>query len=399
MPRIKNIIVLVSQYFTGRDYERYGIDALKNRGYVVSVWDLSKFVHPETIKTIQITDDNKQRTEIIRFSNIGKVIEAIYENHLDSYYISAIYLNVKTIKIYKAIRANDCKYGCTGPYTVVSRPSSNSSGLSEPLIKKLFQRNWLNYFISKADNYYVYLLFALHKVNYADYFALAGGQRSRAAGPPINIDTKIQHIHSANYDLYLKGEKYPHPSFLPKNGYTVFLDQYLPHHPDLMIPDMKIGIDPDKYYSSLIKYFDNYELDTGSRVLIAAHPKSQYSDNDIRFGGRKVVRGFHSAQIIKFSDVVIAHYSTAIELAILYRKPIIFVTTNDLKSTLIGQHIEGFSNYFNCDTINMSHSNIDCDIPEVKSNLYQKYIDNYIKKPGTTETFFWQQVASHISTA
>ena len=38
-----------------RDYDRFGVEILKNNGFDVSMWDLSSFVYPETVSSLKET--------------------------------------------------------------------------------------------------------------------------------------------------------------------------------------------------------------------------------------------------------------------------------------------------------------------------------------------------------
>ena len=90
------------------------------------------------------------------------------------------------------------------------------------------------------------------------------------------------------------------------------------------------------------------------------------------------------------------HYSTAINLAVLFRKPILFITNDAINKTYRGESIENYTKLFDVSPLNISKE-IGMGVPISNNKLYDDYIASYIKKPGTKEEFFWQQVADHIS--
>ena len=58
----------------------------------------------------------------------------------------------------------------------------------------------------------------------------------------------------------------------------VFLDEYLPYHPDFDLLKME-KINANQYYKELNNFFSKIEAHTSSRVVIAAHPKANYNIN------------------------------------------------------------------------------------------------------------------------
>jgi len=90
------------------------------------------------------------------------------------------------------------------------------------------------------------------------------------------------------------------------------------------------------------------------------------------------------------------HYSTAINLALLFRKPIIFITSNQLNSLSIGKKIESISNKLSISLININEIKNKQEIPQINNRLYDAYINDFIKINGTKDLLFWQQVADYV---
>ena len=136
---INNIVFLVSQYFTERDYHRYGVDLLMSCGFKVVVWDISKIIHPQTINALKNTFDIKNRNNIIRFNAIKDVVDLIKHEEDRTYFLSMIKFTFKTIPIFHAITRFGYLYGCTGYYTKGIFPFS-----SEKTEKSYFVRNTMS---------------------------------------------------------------------------------------------------------------------------------------------------------------------------------------------------------------------------------------------------------------
>jgi hypothetical protein len=89
-------------------------------------------------------------------------------------------------------------------------------------------------------------------------------------------------------------------------------------------------VDSFIYFRDLNAYFDYIEKSYDVKVVIAAHPKA-YSYKDINpFNGREIVFN-KSCELIKDSQFVLTHHSTAISFAILFRKPIVFLNSFEIR--------------------------------------------------------------------
>lgn len=108
--------------------------------------------------------------------------------------------------------------------------------------------------------------------------------------------------------------------------YLVFLDDFLPFHPDFNALGSRT-IDPVRYYAALNGFFAMVEQEYGATVVIAAHPKAIYMENP--FAGREVIFGATTV-LVKGAAMVLAHASTAISLAVIHQRPLLLIYTRDI---------------------------------------------------------------------
>ena len=378
-----------------RDYDRFGVEILKNNGFDVSMWDLSSFVYPETVSSLKETFGILNNKNIIRFDSVKEVIQAIEKETQETFFITLIHCNAKTYKIFRAISRAGIKYGSFGPY--------NQEGFPLPVktvVKYSMRRIKIDkHFITKFWPRFIYNILKISPrilgINYASYFPLFGGRLAYARGPTINEDTNVQYIHTPDYDYYLKlknssNGQTPCPKFI------VYIDQNLVWNPDAMIRKDTPKIDIEQYYGDLRTFFDQIESITHNKVVIAAHPKANYRKKGYLFGNREIVHGFNSAELISQSNLVLMHYSIALNFAVLFRKPIIFMISDLLIKINKGPFINNLANWFGVTPAKIDDKNIKIELPKVDDKLYDAYISDYIKKPGTKDVLFWQQVADHI---
>jgi hypothetical protein len=113
---------------------------------------------------------------------------------------------------------------------------------------------------------------------------------------------------------------------LVKEKYAVYLDTFLPFQSDLKVDNRPV-VTPDLFYSSLNHFFQLIEKKYKVKVVIAAHPKSDYK-TDV-FNGRQILYG-HTPRLVKDSEYVITEMSTAVSYAVINRKPLFFIYNDEM---------------------------------------------------------------------
>jgi hypothetical protein len=165
-----------------------------------------------------------------------------------------------------------------------------------------------------------------------DYIFRAGEYGSSGFGIGSEIDNqqaKIIEVNTVDYDQFLLHKQ----GFLEtENEYIVFLDQYLPYHPDALFLKIKT-VEPEKYFKELNSFFDRLEEKTGKKVIIAAHPKADNYREFNPFNNRDIYFN-QSNDLVKDAFLVLTHASTAVCFPICYQKKIILLVSDYLNSIL-----------------------------------------------------------------
>ena len=387
MNKIAKIIYLIESPFNRRDYKRFGVEIFIQAKFEVYVWDFTPFLHPQVDSSVIPPDPIKYKN-FMRFNSKRDAVAAISKEQEDCFVVSLIPYRINTFSIFRQISKNKIPY-CVHISNSIPDPYSNKN--KKYLFKKirrLTPRKLINHFFIKVP----FLLFGISPAT----FALAGGASSSTKVPLINYKTEVVWIHTLDYDIYLDyfDDKV---SVQGETKMVVFLDMYLPFHPDYIHTGTSPPLTPDEYYPFLCKFFNYVEEELGLKVVIAAHPRSHYDKLPDFFQGRKVIRG-KTVELVKDSNLVILHDSTAINFSVLYKKPMIFITTDRLEKTEDGDYISKFASYFRKMPINISR-NSDIDLERelfVYEEGYAKYKHDFIKIEGTEEIPFWQVVANKI---
>jgi len=337
--KIKKVIYFVYAPFCQRDYKRFGIEIMNNNGFLVEVWDFTPIIYPEAyqvVKPIDSIDISKHSYYKIYLRKI-EAKQAIANLKKDTIIISIMPgYTFKTYFIYKELSKTNISYCflCSNSIPTYTKIKELSSGINKCNIDYFYSKfnsinlQRINKFIFRnISRYYL-------PIQFSEFIFSGGSQSILNYNIPRSVDTKIIWCHTLDYDLYLDNIKVGFKKKLKSEKYVVFIDGYVPFHPDYFFRNVKPPTTPEIYYSILCNFFAYVEEKTGLKVIIAAHPRSKYEEHPDYFGNREIIRG-ETRDLIRGCEFVLTHYSTSLNFAILYKKPVIFITTNDLERSII----------------------------------------------------------------
>ncbi len=199
-------------------------------------------------------------------------------------------------------------------------------------------------------------------------------------------------IHMLEYDNYIrvKNRNVSNKIFVKKEP-IVFIDQALDHHPDFVEHKKKFPVTDEKYWNSLKLFFNKLMEVYDRKVLVCPHPKNEKRYSSINY------TEVETALSIKNSYFVIGHDSTALIHAVLFNKPIMFLTTDefsDRKNLQNNAHFRviNFAKSLSKKVINIDNYSIkDFENQlEISSNHYKQFIRNYIKDEDSGDKLFWE---------
>ena len=183
---------------------------------------------------------------------------------------------------------------------------------------------------------------------------------------------------------------------------AVFIDQNRPYSPDQIELKSKNKIDADTYFHNLCRLFDRVESELGLQVIIAVHPRAAYRNDSSRFNGRKMIVG-ETARLIGESKLVIGHQSTAIGFAVMFKKPVLIVTSEQLYNLQVWQKY-----YYDLMAESLGTKLHYFDEPEsvelgqaleIDEKAYAVYMENYIKESCVPDAPYWQIAVNELAQA
>ena len=138
------------------------------------------------------------------------------------------------------------------------------------------------------------------------------------------------------------------------------------------------------WYPALSNFFEFLEGDRQLTVRVAGHYKTNFDSPSLLFGNREVIYG-RTPELVASSKFVITRISTAISFAVLYKKPIIFIYSDQLlKDSEFMSQIISISNVLGTSPINIDHfpTNLESYL-RVNEDKYRKYtLDFLTSKPN-----------------
>ena len=386
--QVTKIIFFIEAPFGERNYSRYGIEILQKNGFDVEVWDFIPFLHPDVHQKVAVPDP-------INFAGYRKFLRkqdalaAIAGLSPSCFVMCLVRYQSESYAVYRALSDQGIRYGVarTNAVPVASAVRDPRSVLD--LIKQSSPARLFSVLFSRIPFRYM-------GVRPASVVLAGGAQSMRTPSKyPLNHETEILWAHTRDYDVYLNEKE--RPVQLDTN-LGVFLDEYLPFHPDYVQTGMPPPSGPDSYFPALRRLFDVLERELRVKIVIAAHPLACYEEYSDYFGGRPIVQG-KSLELIREARFAIAHESTVLNFAVLFNKPVLFVTTDEIeRNPREARFIHAMAGWLNKAAIN-ADATLDRDWDKdltVDENAYARYREAYIKKSGSPEKPTWQILADHL---
>lgn len=383
------IAIVLDISFTERDYKRFGISTLKKK-FNVFIFDFTKSFsiklanHKFSKKTYKCEGYHSIKS----LSSFIELVEKYkFSNCIN--YLANKPLELKLANILKKNRVPFVKIQ-NGLVIGPEEPRSFIQNLHILSLKFTGKKRFMAFIasqISKITNKFIkkepQIIF--------DKVVVTGRVGIKDAA--IGLKTKVIHAHSFDYNNYLNNIKQSKLGI--KKPYAVFLDQYLPLHPDAPI---FFGVSPrctpEKYYPALNNFFNIFEKKFNMKVIVCAHPKSDYKNKSNYLYGRKFVKN-KTINLVKNCNIVFAHCSTAITYAVVYKKPLVFLLSNE--------YIRSFDNYtplviakklnspyFNIDDKNNKSKIQHINLFKIDKKKYKIYKDDYVKYPSRSDKKFWE---------
>ena len=215
---------------------------------------------------------------------------------------------------------------------------------------------------------------------------IVGGRAARELEGNARIRTVEAHSHDFDLVLAAKQGLSNSPAPLP---YAVYLDQDMGFHADYELSQLRVPITPSEFYPHLLDYFDLFSSRTGLDIVIAPHPKCDFTRLSIRFPGHQISTE-STCQAVRDSSCVLAHNSTAVSFAVAWQKPLVLLTDQSLFRSWEGPFVSALARKLGAPIDFIDSSRKSCGLPLlVDSEKYADYINEFMSELPQDERSTW----------
>lgn len=391
---INRILFFVENPWEERDHTRFGVELLERNGFEVAVYDVTPVFYP--VVAAEYQGVNPLRHDRIRsFTTREEILTAIAGLGQETFVFFCLGATPEKFFLYQAFSRHKIRYGFLTTNALPGAEPNSRRGTR--ILEKLRQPLMLFDIVRRRTrNYCQQAYFRLEgdRFHGAELW-VGGGSESLGYYPfPRGKNTETLWGHAFDYDLFLEHRR----SNEKKSRQAVFLDAYLPFHPEYMYENSSSPVMADQYYPQLVSVFEALEEAIGLEVVIAAHPRAEYGKHPDFFKGRSVVQG-KTVELVRDAQAVLLHSSTALNFAVLFRKPMIFLTINGSAGNSMDAYAQALSSWFGKNPVDIGQS---LDLVDWKAEMmvdeerYQAYQDAFIKRTGSPELPLWQIIADRL---
>lgn len=356
---------------------------LREQGVSVAFWDVTALIFPGM--SFQAPLDRDYLAIVTSYGQFAELIASKDTSRTN--FVMFVNYEGRFNRLYRMLTSHGCRlfffeWG-NFPIKNRSRVRKYASQLRNP-VKCL------------ATVWYRCVGFAAINLNLVKPFdvVFAAGNASLAMHPKA---CRLVPVNLCDYDNYMQDNEKPRK--LVSGRYCVFLDINLAFQSDIKVVGWDY-VNPANYAASLNRFFRIIEERYGVEVVIAAHPKAEYDEK--YFEGRQALKGV-TPELVRNAEFIISHHSTAISYAVLNRKPLLFVYTEEMariyRHTIVGW-MGDFAEYLHQPIYNIDQlpKTQEVEVREPDQERYDLYKYNYLTTPESehrlTRDIFFAEITA-----
>ncbi|MBS0418969.1 MAG: hypothetical protein JSR66_14745 [Proteobacteria bacterium] len=390
---MNKVVFLLEQVLDERNYSRFGIQTWLDRGWQLEVWDLTPWAHPAVWQDYAASGKRlKQFADYFPIDSARALARRLEGCGSVTHFVDLTGESYHSLRAkWPLLRRGVIRVVCAlGSIPVPPRP--RESGFARRLMR-LIASGPVAIWRRVCNAFFVRVVGACLPADWV----IVGGEATSRAG--CRGATVIR-AHNFDYDIFMRLEKL---DSIATESYAVFIDQDYCFHPEYIYKAMQPLASPQRYFPAVCAGLGAIASALGVAVRIAAHPRTTYRERGLDcFPGFPIAYGA-TAELIKDCRVVVCHDSTAIQFAVLFEKPAIFVTTNELVPTHEGRCIAMAAAELGKTPINLDETDlaaVDWTAElRVDTRKYAEYRARYIKSPGSQEDPVWKIVIDQLERA
>ena len=380
---MKNLLLVFTEnFFTQNDLKRFGIEKLLKR-YDVCICDFTNYLHPSYYKTYskKISYFKNRNINLKKILSLEEFTSFLEKQETGMKIFVLDNLSIESLSSYKCFLKKKFEKLF---FIKVHNNQQPKTILYFKIKYLLFSRNFFWYFKKILNKIFSFPFTKKNIVTFEHDFILKSHT--------FNDETskiKTFYIHSTDYEKifyesfdYEKKQKFD----LPKYKYAVYVEEMTSSHPDFEILSRPVPISKEKYLQEINNFFFYFEKYTNLKIVISMHPRNLSLNSEGENFNRPKFYG-EIYDLIKNSSLVLTHQSTSVNIAVTYKKPIIFLDSSSYKDLrprihTLRQKLGG--KIFNINKKKFYHRNFE-NLFSYDQNKYKNYFSKYIKHPKSND--------------
>ena len=129
----------------------------------------------------------------------------------------------------------------------------------------------------------------------------------------------------------------------------------------------------------------------GLDVIVAPHPKATAQSN-ARIG--RTVAGVTTASLVRGSSLVLCHYTTAVSFPVIFRKPVLFLTSDKMETNYSGVMVAQISSWLGRRRVNIDHLPAACRYLWSPRRNYRRYEQAFLYSDAPLD---WNGVFARVA--
>ena len=348
---MKRIIIIQHEPLTPNIEKKYCLKELILAGFSLEYWDISQIIYPG------LTVANKLEYDYLKIVKTFGDLKTLWNNLEDNCIaIPELFFIPKTGKIWKLLRSREI------PLIKIERYANTNIGRTfwqkiishaNPATAYQYLKNFIFRFSMRFAG--------ISASNRYDYYLTSGNK--------TKCDCQINHPDYDDYLLHKNDE-----AFL-KEKYICFIDTGFGIHPDQKFYRTDIYEDNELWQAKLSAFFSVIEKKYRVPVVIAVHPKLDYSEK--AFDGRKKIK-YQTLNLVKNAEFVLQDISNSIAFSVIENKKIGLITTNEFWK-IYNQHLTQMSKIIDIPVFNIDNQKAqDFEPIALKESVRNSYRDSYL---------------------
>lgn len=396
-----HIVFLTSVPWFIRDRDRFGLRELVDEGFSIDVWVLGPLLFPRLSESV-LRSTREPPIPARWFGSYTEVKAALAELCPDKVFVMAyVELCVASLPLFRLLSTLKIRYGISRANSLPA-PAPIHQGSKQKSLALAFRRLIGELSVQRVMDAAVRHILPRSVIGVSSpSIIVVGGSRSIPPSSSRAGLLPLLYAHQLDYDKYLSLRSGEGASVAAQEfrEVAVFIDHNPVSDSDYDIYGCQPPCTEDRYYPALCAFFAEIERKLGLEVVIAAHPKTSRDERAaVLFEGRRVFHG-KTDRLISGCSLVINHYSTAVNFAVLFRKPLVFLTSDQLDNG----YMEGRMTLAMAECFGKIPINIDGNIAvdwnrelEVDEKRYEAYQEAYIKTKNSPQCFSWSILGAYL---